>query len=82
MSKESAMIITGGSSGIGRAKALAFGRHGAQVVIDNCNTSTGEGTVATIRSIGEHALFVLNRWNSNHGSALPDRHNHRDVWTP
>jgi NAD(P)-dependent dehydrogenase (short-subunit alcohol dehydrogenase family) len=58
MFNESVVVITGGGSGIGRATALAFGRHGARVVIGNRNASTGEETVAAIRATGGTALFV------------------------
>ena len=58
MFNESVVVITGGGSGIGRATALAFGRHGARVVIGNRNASAGKETVAAIRATGGTALFV------------------------
>jgi NAD(P)-dependent dehydrogenase (short-subunit alcohol dehydrogenase family) len=45
-------IVTGGSSGIGRASALAFAREGAQVVIADRDAGGGEETVCLINNIG------------------------------
>ena len=50
-------IVTGGSTGIGRATALLFARHGAKVVIGDVNPE-GRETVATIEREGGTALFV------------------------
>ena len=50
-------IVTGGSTGIGRATALLFARHGAKVVIGDVNLE-GRETVAMIEQEGGTALFV------------------------
>ena len=50
-------LVTGGSSGIGRATALAFARERAQVVIGDRNTRRGEETVSMIRNAGGTASF-------------------------
>jgi NAD(P)-dependent dehydrogenase (short-subunit alcohol dehydrogenase family) len=50
-------IVTGGSTGIGRATALLFARRGAKVVIGDVNLE-GRETVATIEREGGTALFV------------------------
>jgi NAD(P)-dependent dehydrogenase (short-subunit alcohol dehydrogenase family) len=50
-------IVTGGSTGIGRATALLFARHGARVVIGDLNAE-GRETVETIEREGGSAIFV------------------------
>ena len=50
-------LVTGGSSGIGRATALAFAREGARVMIGNRNIERGEETVSMIRDAGGTASF-------------------------
>jgi NAD(P)-dependent dehydrogenase (short-subunit alcohol dehydrogenase family) len=51
------VLITGGSSGIGRATALLFARHGAKVVIGDVN-SRGKETVDAIKRDKGEATFV------------------------
>jgi NAD(P)-dependent dehydrogenase (short-subunit alcohol dehydrogenase family) len=51
-------LITGGTSGIGQATALAFARAGAQIVIGARRTAQGEATVALVRRAGGQAIFV------------------------
>jgi 3-oxoacyl-[acyl-carrier protein] reductase len=52
-------IVTGASSGIGRAIALLFEREGAKVVVSaDKNVAGGEETVALIKSAGGDAVFV------------------------
>jgi NAD(P)-dependent dehydrogenase (short-subunit alcohol dehydrogenase family) len=50
-------LVTGGSSGIGWAAALAFAEEGARVVVADV-TAAGEETVAQIRAGGGDATFV------------------------
>ena len=51
-------LVTGGSSGIGRASALAFAREGAKVVVADIVVDGGEETVRLIKQAGGEALFV------------------------
>ena len=57
-------LITGASSGIGRATAEAMARQGARVAVNYCNNRAGaEATVAAISKVGQEAI-------SDHGSWL------------
>lgn len=51
-------LVTGASSGIGRATALLFGREGAKVVVSDVNGEAGEETVSIIIEAGGAAIFV------------------------
>ncbi len=50
-------IVTGASSGIGRAVALAYARAGAAVVVSDVAVAGGEETVALVRAEGGQASF-------------------------
>jgi NAD(P)-dependent dehydrogenase (short-subunit alcohol dehydrogenase family) len=51
------VLVTGGSTGIGRATAIAFARQGAKVAIGNPSDG-GLKTVEEIRAFGGDAIFV------------------------
>jgi NAD(P)-dependent dehydrogenase (short-subunit alcohol dehydrogenase family) len=51
-------LVTGGSSGIGRATALAFAREGASVVIASRGAERGAEVLAELAALGGEAEFV------------------------
>ena len=58
MLKNKVGIVTGASSGIGRAVALMWAREGAKVVVSDIDAQAGEETAALVRAAGGDALFV------------------------
>jgi NAD(P)-dependent dehydrogenase (short-subunit alcohol dehydrogenase family) len=52
------VLVTGGTSGIGRATAIAFGREGATVVVSGRRKAEGSETVTHIEKAGGKGLFV------------------------
>jgi len=51
-------VVTGASSGIGRASALFYAREVAQVVVSDINETGGQETVALIQAAKGEAFFV------------------------
>ncbi|RZJ24867.1 MAG: SDR family oxidoreductase [Haliea sp.] len=58
MLKNKVALVTGASSGIGRAVALAWAREGAKVVVSDVDIAGGKETAARVRAQGGDALFV------------------------
>jgi NAD(P)-dependent dehydrogenase (short-subunit alcohol dehydrogenase family) len=58
MLKDKVALITGASSGIGRAVALVFLREGAKVVVSDVDRKGGEETTNMLLDLGGDAIFV------------------------
>jgi NAD(P)-dependent dehydrogenase (short-subunit alcohol dehydrogenase family) len=56
--KNKTVIITGASSGIGRAAALSFAESGANVVVSDIDESNGKKVVKEVEAMGAKAIFV------------------------
>ena len=51
-------LVTGGSSGIGRATAIAFAKAGAKVVIADVDAEGGNETVRMVKELDGEAIFI------------------------
>jgi NAD(P)-dependent dehydrogenase (short-subunit alcohol dehydrogenase family) len=51
-------IVTGGTSGIGRATAIAYAQQGAKVMVAGRRVEAGQETVRLIKAAGGEALFT------------------------
>jgi len=52
-------IVTGGTSGIGQAAAIAYSREGAKVVVAGRRAAEGEETVRLLQAQGGEGIFVM-----------------------
>jgi NAD(P)-dependent dehydrogenase (short-subunit alcohol dehydrogenase family) len=58
MMDQKVAIVTGGSSGIGRATAVALAKQGAKVTVAARRSKEGEETVRLIKEAGSDGIFV------------------------
>jgi NAD(P)-dependent dehydrogenase (short-subunit alcohol dehydrogenase family) len=74
MLKNKVALVTGASSGIGRAIALVWAREGAKVVVSDIDVPAGEETAALVRAQGGDAIFVAaDVGKAEDGQALVER---------
>jgi len=52
------VLVTGGTSGIGRATAIAFAKEGAKVVVSGRRKAEGAETVTHVEKAGGRGLFI------------------------
>jgi len=52
------VLVTGGTSGIGKATAIAFAKEGAKVVLSGRRETEGQAVVEEIKKAGGTAMFV------------------------
>ena len=57
--RDKVAIVTGGSSGFGRATSIRFGEEGARVVVADLDEAWGKQTVALVEQAGGQASLVV-----------------------
>jgi NAD(P)-dependent dehydrogenase (short-subunit alcohol dehydrogenase family) len=58
MTDQKVAIVTGGSSGIGRATAVALAKEGVKITVAARRTNEGEETVRLVKEAGSDGIFV------------------------
>ena len=58
MTDQKVAIVTGGSSGIGRATAIALAKEGAKIVVAARRSKEGNETVQLVKETGSDGIFV------------------------
>jgi NAD(P)-dependent dehydrogenase (short-subunit alcohol dehydrogenase family) len=58
MNDQKVAIVTGGSSGIGRATAIALAKQGVKISIPARRVKEGEETVRLVKEAGSDGIFV------------------------
>jgi NAD(P)-dependent dehydrogenase (short-subunit alcohol dehydrogenase family) len=56
--KDKVALITGSTSGIGKATAILFAQEGAKIIVTGRNEERGNATVAEIEAAGGEATFI------------------------
>jgi NAD(P)-dependent dehydrogenase (short-subunit alcohol dehydrogenase family) len=58
MVEQKVAIVTGGSSGIGRATAIALGKDGVNVVVTARRSKEGQEIVHLVKETGSDGIFI------------------------
>ena len=58
MTDQKVAIITGGSSGIGRATAIALAKDGVKITVTARRAKEGEETIRLVKEAGSEGIFV------------------------
>ena len=68
--KDKPALITGGTSGMGSAAALAMAEKGASVIITGRDETRGASTVEKIRAGGHDARFIAADFSNINGAII------------
>ena len=56
--KDKVVLISGSSSGIGKAASISFAQQGAKIILASRNKEANEMLVTQIKDLGGEALFI------------------------